>query len=100
MSTTLLNLVLGEGFEPSASRLSAECYIHMSFPNIIGGSGGIRTHIHRAYETLALPYLRLNHCLVEVEGFEPVACQIKSLPHHHSATLPLNHLCSNLRKPC
>ena len=79
--------------------LSGECYNRLNYTSI-GGSGGNRTHIHRAYETLALPYLRLNHCLVEVEGFEPVACQIKSLPHHHSATLPLNHLCSNLRKPC
>lgn len=79
--------------------LSGECYNRLNYTSI-GGSGGNRTHIHRAYETLALPYLRLNQCLVGVEGFEPVACQIKSLPHHHSATLPLNHLCSNLRKPC
>lgn len=27
-------LVLGAGFEPAAFRLSAECYIHMSLPNI------------------------------------------------------------------
>lgn len=35
-------------------------HIHMCFHSI-GGSDGNRTHIHRAYETPALPYLRLNH---------------------------------------
>ena len=41
-------------------RLSAECYNLLNYTSI-GGSDGIRTHIHRAYETPALPYLRLNH---------------------------------------
>lgn len=39
--------------------LSGECYNLLNYTSI-GGSGGNRTHIHRAYETIALPYLRLN----------------------------------------
>lgn len=60
MSTTLLKIGTGRWNRTTDVRLSAECYDRLNYTSI-GGSGGNRTHIHRAYETLALPYLRLNH---------------------------------------